>query len=194
MTEFKPQIALVLGSGLGDYAEKIKIETVIDYHEIKGFPVSTVQGHKGRFVLGYVEDIPVMIMEGRVHYYEGYSMSDVVLPIRLMKMMGAEILFLTNASGGIHRGFEAGDFMMITDQIASFVPSPLIGPNIEEFGERFPDMSHIYDEELQEVIRKVQIICRSTSKKEPTSSLQVLILNPRQKSGCVKPSVQMQLE
>lgn len=79
MTEFKPQIALVLGSGLGDYAEKIKIETVIDYHEIKGFPVSTVQGHKGRFVLGYVEDIPVMIMEGRVHYYEGYSMSDVVL-------------------------------------------------------------------------------------------------------------------
>lgn len=154
MTEFKPQIALVLGSGLGDYAEKIKIETVIDYHEIKGFPVSTVQGHKGRFVLGYVEDIPVMIMEGRVHYYEGYSMSDVVLPIRLMKMMGAEILFLTNASGGIHRGFEAGDFMMITDQIASFVPSPLIGPNIEEFGERFPDMSHIYDEELQEVIRK----------------------------------------
>ena len=154
MTEFKPQIALVLGSGLGDYAEKIKIEAVIDYHEIKGFPVSTVQGHKGRFVLGYVEDIPVMIMEGRVHYYEGYSMSDVVLPIRLMKMMGAEILFLTNASGGIHRGFEAGDFMMITDQIASFVPSPLIGPNIEEFGERFPDMSHIYDEELQEVIRK----------------------------------------
>lgn len=154
MTEFKPQIALVLGSGLGDYAEKIKIETVIDYHEIKGFPVSTVQGHKGRFVLGYVEDIPVMIMEGRVHYYEGYSMSDVVLPIRLMKMMGAEILFLTNASGGIHRGFEAGDFMMITDQIASFVPSPLIGPNIEEFGERFPDMSHIYDEDLQQVIRK----------------------------------------
>lgn len=154
MTEFKPQIALVLGSGLGDYAEKIKIETVIDYHEIKGFPVSTVQGHKGRFVLGYVEDIPVMIMEGRVHYYEGYSMSDVVLPIRLMKMMGAEILFLTNASGGIHRGFEAGDFMMITDQIASFVPSPLIGPNIEEYGERFPDMSHIYDEDLQQVIRK----------------------------------------
>lgn len=194
MTEFKPQIALVLGSGLGDYAEKIKIETVIDYHEIKGFPVSTVQGHKGRFVLGYVEDIPVMIMEGRVHYYEGYSMSDVVLPIRLMKMMGAEILFLTNASGGIHRGFEAGDFMMITDQIASFVPSPLIGPNIEEFGERFPDMSHIYDEELQEVIRKVRIICRSILKKELISSFQVLILNPRQKSGCVKPSVQMRLE
>lgn len=154
MTDFKPQTALVLGSGLGDYAEKIKIEKVIDYHEIKGFPVSTVQGHKGRFVLGYVEDVPVIIMEGRVHYYEGYSMSDVVLPIRLMKLMGAEILFLTNASGGINSGFEAGDFMMITDQIACFVPSPLNGPNIDEFGERFPDMSHIYDEDLQEEIRK----------------------------------------
>lgn len=154
MTDFKPQTALVLGSGLGDYAEKIKIEKVIDYHEIKGFPVSTVQGHKGRFVLGYVEDVPVIIMEGRVHYYEGYSMSDVVLPIRLMKLMGAEILFLTNASGGINSGFEAGDFMMITDQIACFVPSPLNGSNIDEFGERFPDMSHIYDEDLQEEIRK----------------------------------------
>ena len=136
-TDFSPKVALILGSGLGDYADGIHIETTMDYTEIEGFPVSTVQGHKGRFVLGYVEDIPVMIMEGRVHYYEGYSMSDVVLPIRLMKMMGAEILFLTNASGGIHRGFEAGDFMMITDQIASFVPSPLIGPNIEEFGEDF---------------------------------------------------------
>lgn len=153
-TDFKPQIALVLGSGLGDFAETIQIETVIDYHDIKGFPVSTVEGHKGRFVLGYVEDVPVMIMEGRVHYYEGYSMSDVVLPIRLMKMMGAEILFLTNASGGINSGFKAGDFMMITDQIACFVPSPLNGPNIEEFGERFPDMSHIYNEELCEVIRE----------------------------------------
>lgn len=154
MTKFKPRIALVLGSGLGEFAETIRIETVIDYHDIKGFPVSTVQGHKGRFVLGYVEDVPVMIMEGRVHYYEGYSMTDVVLPIRLMRMMGAEILFLTNASGGINSGFEAGDFMMITDQIACFVPSPLNGPNIEEFGERFPDMSHIYDVELQEEIRK----------------------------------------
>lgn len=153
-TDFKPQIALVLGSGLGDYAETIKIETIIDYHEIDGFPVSTVAGHKGRFVFGYVEEVPVVIMEGRVHYYEGYCMSDVVLPIRLMKMLGAKILFLTNASGGINEGFQAGDFMMITDQIASFVPSPLNGPNIEEFGERFPDMSHIYDEDLQELLRK----------------------------------------
>ena len=98
-TDFKPQIAMILGSGLGDYAETIEIKEIIDYHEIDGFPISTVQGHKGRFVLGYVESVPVMIMEGRVHYYEGYSMSDVVLPVRLMRMMGAEILFLTNASG-----------------------------------------------------------------------------------------------
>ena len=153
-TDFKPQIAMILGSGLGDYAETIEIKEIIDYHEIDGFPISTVQGHKGRFVLGYIESVPVMIMEGRVHYYEGYSMSDVVLPVRLMRMMGAEILFLTNASGGINIEFHAGDFMLITDQIASFVPSPLNGVNIEEFGERFPDMSHIYDEDLQDMIRQ----------------------------------------
>ena len=153
-TDFKPQIALILGSGLGDYAETIEIETVIDYHEINDFPVSTVPGHKGRFVFGYIEEVPVVIMEGRVHYYEGYSMTDVVLPVRLMKMMGAEILFLTNASGGINEGFHAGDFMLITDQIACFVPSPLNGSNIEELGERFPDMSHIYDEDLQNMIRE----------------------------------------
>lgn len=152
-TDFKPQVALILGSGLGEYAKTIKIETTIDYKELQGFPISTVPGHKGRFVFGYVEDVPVVIMEGRVHYYEGYCMSDVVLPVRLMKMMGAEVLFLTNASGGINAEFNAGDFMMIKDQIASFVPSPLAGANIEELGERFPDMSHIYDEDLQEIIR-----------------------------------------
>ena len=151
---FKPEVALVLGSGLGDYADTIRVEAVLDYHDIEGFPVSTVSGHKGRFVFGYVGDVPVVIMQGRVHYYEGYSMSDVVLPVRLMRMMGAEILFLTNASGGINKEFHAGDFMLITDQIASFVPSPLNGVNIEEFGERFPDMSHIYDEDLQDMIRQ----------------------------------------
>ena len=94
-------------------------------------------------MFGYVDTVPVVIMQGRVHYYEGYPMEDVVLPIRLMKMMGAEILFLTNAAGGVNYNFHAGDFMMITDQIASFVPSPLIGPNISQLGERFPDMSQI---------------------------------------------------
>ncbi|MGL5435697.1 MAG: purine-nucleoside phosphorylase [Lachnospiraceae bacterium] len=151
---FKPRVALVLGSGLGDYAESIQIEEVLDYHDIKGFPVSTVSGHKGRFVFGYVGEVPVVIMQGRVHYYEGYPMEDVVLPARLMKMMGAEILFLTNAAGGVNFDYQAGDFMMITDQISDFVPSPLIGPNIEELGLRFSDMSEIYNRQLCECIRQ----------------------------------------
>lgn len=157
--KFKPKVALVLGSGLGDYAETIKIEAVLDYGEIEGFPVSTIPGHKGRFVFGYVEDVPVVIMQGRVHYYEGYPITDVVLPTRLMKLMGAEILFLTNAAGGVNYDFQAGDFMMITDHISNFVPSPLIGENIPQLGERFSDMSQVYDRELQEIIE-------STAKKQ----------------------------
>lgn len=151
--DFKPKVALVLGSGLGDYADSIQVEATLDYHDIKGFPVSTVSGHKGRFVFGYVGEVPVVIMQGRVHYYEGYAMEDVVLPTRLMKMMGAEILFLTNAAGGVNFDYAAGDFMMITDQISSFVPSPLAGPNIEELGLRFSDMSEIYNKELCSIIR-----------------------------------------
>ena len=150
---FKPELALVLGSGLGDYADTIRVEAVLDYHDIEGFPVSTVSGHKGRFVFGYVGDVPVIIMQGRVHYYEGYSMEDVVLPTRLMKMMGARVLFLTNASGSVNYDYKAGDFMMITDQISNFVPSPLIGPNEEMLGERFSDMSEIYRKDLCEIIR-----------------------------------------
>lgn len=150
---FKPLVALVLGSGLGDYADQIKVEATLDYDEIEGFPVSTVAGHKGRFVFGYVEEVPVVIMQGRVHYYEGYEMEDVVLPTRLMKMMGAKVLFLTNAAGGVNYNFNVGDFMLITDQISNFVPSPLIGPNIEELGLRFCDMSEVYDKDLREVIR-----------------------------------------
>ena len=152
--DFTPKIALVLGSGLGDYADGIKVEAELDYRDIEGFPVSTVPGHEGKYIFGYVDDVPVVCMKGRVHYYEGYPISDVVLPIRLMKLMGAQVLFLTNASGGINMSFQAGDFMLIKDQIANFVPSPLIGPNMEELGVRFPDMSNIYDKELQKVIRK----------------------------------------
>jgi len=151
--DFHPKVALILGSGLGDFAETIRMEATLDYHEIKGFPVSTVSGHKGRFVFGSIGEVPVVIMQGRVHYYEGYSMEDVVLPTRLMKMMGAEVLFLTNAAGGVNFDFQAGDFMMITDQISDFVPSPLIGPNIEELGLRFCDMSEIYDKDLRELLR-----------------------------------------
>ena len=155
--DFKPEVALILGSGLGDFADGIKIEQTIDYTEIEGFPVSTVKGHKGRFVFGYVEDTPVVIMQGRVHYYEGYKMSDVVLPTRLMGMLGAKKILLTNAAGGCNPSYKAGDFMMITDHITTGVPSPLIGPNIDELGTRFPDMSHIYDEELQTLIRKAAV-------------------------------------
>ena len=150
---FSPKVALVLGSGLGDYADSAAVEGVLDYHDIEGFPVSTVSGHKGRFVFAYVGGVPVVMMQGRVHYYEGYPMEDVVLPIRLMKLMGAEVLFLTNAAGGVNFDFHPGDFMMITDQIANFVPSPLIGPNIDQLGERFCDMSQIYDRGLCQVIR-----------------------------------------
>lgn len=152
--DFTPQVALILGSGLGDYADRIDVVATLDYKDIEGFPVSTVPLHKGRFVFGYVERVPVVIMQGRVHYYEGYPMTDVVLPTRLMKMMGAKVLFLTNASGGIRQGFHAGDFMLIRDHISCFVPSPLLGVNIEELGTRFPDMSHIYDEDLQMIVRK----------------------------------------
>lgn len=149
---FVPDIALILGSGLGDYADTIKQEAVLEYKDIEGFPVSTVAGHKGRFVFGYVGDVKVVIMQGRVHYYEGYSMEDVVLPVRLMKLMGAKVLFLTNASGGVNFDYSAGDFMLISDQIC-MAPSPLIGENLDELGPRFPDMSNIYDRELRKTVR-----------------------------------------
>lgn len=152
--DFTPEVALVLGSGLGDYAKDIKVVDTLDYHDIEGFPVSTVPGHAGKFIFGYVGEVPVVCMQGRVHYYEGYEMSDVVLPARLMKLMGAKVLFLTNAAGGIQLGMQAGDFMMIQDQISCFVPSPLRGANIDELGVRFPDMSRIYDKNLQRMVKK----------------------------------------
>lgn len=155
VTDFVPRAGLILGSGLGGYAKNMRVEQEISYGDIPGFPVSTVQGHDGKFLLGYIGDVPAVVMKGRVHYYEGYSMEEVVLPVRLMKQMGIGTLLLTNASGGINREFHVGDFMMITDQISSFVPSPLIGENVSELGERFPDMTHIYDPELMELIRTV---------------------------------------
>lgn len=151
--DFQPEIALVLGSGLGNYAESMDVVATLPYNEIEDFPVSTVEGHKGRFIFGYIENVPVVCMQGRVHYYEGYPMTDVVLPTRLMKMMGSKVLFLTNAAGGLNYDFLPGDFMMITDHIMNFVPSPLIGKNIEELGARFPDMSDVYKKDLQEIIR-----------------------------------------
>lgn len=152
--DFQPEIALVLGSGLGDFAEGIQMETSLDYKDIEGFPVSTAPGHKGRFVFGTVKGVKVVIMQGRVHCYEGYSVRDVALPIRLMKLMGAKALILTNAAGGINEAYQAGDFMILRDQISCFVESPLIGENVEELGPRFCDMSEVYDRDLREIIKK----------------------------------------
>lgn len=152
-TDFVPKVAIVLGSGLGDYAEQIQVVTEISYSEIEGFPVSTVPGHAGKFIFGYIGEVPVVCMKGRVHFYEGYQVSDVVLPARLMKLLGAEILFLTNAAGGINHTFRPGDLMLIRDHVSVFAPNPLIGANIDELGVRFPDMSTVYDGELQELIR-----------------------------------------
>ena len=154
---FKPETALILGSGLGDYADTMEVAETLDYHDIEGFPVSTVPGHKGRFVLGYAGGVPIVAMQGRVHFYEGYKPQDVVLPIRLMKLMGAKVLFLTNAAGGINRSFNAGDFMLITDQISMSVPSPLIGENIDELGVRFPDMSEVYSRRLRKIIENAAV-------------------------------------
>ncbi len=149
---FTPKVALILGSGLGDYGNTMDIRATIPYSEIGGFPQSTVQGHKGQFIFGYVGKVPVVCMQGRVHYYEGYPVTDVVLPVRLMKLMGAEVLFLTNAAGGVNLNFSAGDLMLITDHIC-MVPNPLIGENIEELGPRFNDMSDTYDKTLREIIQ-----------------------------------------
>ena len=152
-TNFKPILGVVLGSGLGNYASQMEVVYEIPYCEIPGFPVSTVEGHDGRFLFGYIGKVPTVLMKGRVHYYEGYTMEEVVLPIRLMKLLGIETLLLTNAAGGINPTFKVGDFMVITDQISSFVPSPLIGENVSEMGERFTDMTQIYDLELQELLK-----------------------------------------
>ena len=153
-TDFVPQVALVLGSGLGGFAEALDVVCEVDYADIPGFPVSTVPGHAGKFIFGTLGDVRVVCMKGRIHYYEGYQLSDVVLPVRVMRMLGAEILFLTNASGGVNPVLDAGDFMLLTDHIMTFFPNPLVGPNLDQLGTRFPDMSEVYDKDLRAVIKK----------------------------------------
>lgn len=153
-TAFVPKVAMTLGSGLGGYGEQLRIEEEIPYAALPGFPRSTAPGHAGRFLLGYAEGTPVVCMQGRVHYYEGYSMEEVVLPLRVMRALGAEILFLTNAAGGINPAYSPGDLAMLTDHIACFVPNPLIGPNDAGEGVRFPDMSCVYDRELRKLLRR----------------------------------------
>lgn len=152
-TDFVPKVALTLGSGLGNYAGQVQVVCEISYQELApfGFPVSTAPGHDGRFIMGYVRETPVICMKGRVHLYEGYSREQVVMPVRVMQGLGAQILFLTNASGGMNPDNPAGSLCLITDHISCFVPNPLIGPNDEEEGVRFPDMTAVYDRDLQKL-------------------------------------------
>ncbi|MCM1286580.1 MAG: purine-nucleoside phosphorylase [Acetobacter sp.] len=154
ITDFKPEIALVLGSGLGDFADEVNQECIINYSDIPDFPVSTAPNHKGRYIFCTIEGRKVVIMQGRVHLYEGYSPAEIVMPIRLTKLMGAKMLFLTNAAGGIGRHLNIGDLMVIDDHISCFVPSALVGKNDESIGLRFPDMSEVYSKKLSSAIFK----------------------------------------
>ncbi|MDR3318859.1 MAG: purine-nucleoside phosphorylase [Clostridiales bacterium] len=147
-TDFVPEIAVVLGSGLGDFADAVRAECILPYGEIDGFPVSTVHGHAGRLVFGTLLGIKLAVMQGRIHYYEGYTMPEVVLPVRVLRMLGAQKLLLTNAAGGINKSFRPGDLMLITDHIRT-VPDPLIGANLAGLGTRFPDCSSVYDPKLR---------------------------------------------
>lgn len=144
---FDPQVGIILGTGLGDFADTIDVSYAIDYKDIPGFPVSTVEGHKGRLIFGMIEGRRVVAMQGRFHYYEGYTMQQVTFPVRVLKLLGIRCLFVSNASGGINTSFRVGDLMVITDHI-NLMPNPLIGKNMAEFGPRFPDMHGCYDPKL----------------------------------------------
>jgi purine-nucleoside phosphorylase len=154
----QPVVGIILGSGLNGLADAVQNAVYIPYNELPHFPVSTVEGHTGRFVIGELEGRPVLVMQGRIHYYEGYTMDQVTLPIRVMQRMDISNLIVTNAAGGVNPNFAPGDVMLITDQI-NFVGmgglNPLIGPNLDEIGLRFPDMSQPYDREYADLARKV---------------------------------------
>ena len=143
----RPEVGIVLGSGLGKLSDHIEDPIVIPYREIPGFPVSTAIGHKGNFIVGTLGGKCVIAMQGRIHYYEGYPMSQVVLPIRLMKVIGISTLFVSNAAGATNLSYHVGDLMIIKDHI-NLIPNPLIGPNLDDFGPRFPDMTRPYDPKL----------------------------------------------
>ena len=151
----KPQIGIILGTGLGTLADYIENRIIIDYKDIPQFPVSTVEGHAGRFIFGDLEGKKVLAMQGRFHYYEGYSMKEVTLPVRVMKKIGIDILIITNACGGLNDAFSPGELMLIKDHINLMGDNPLIGPNLSEFGPRFPDMSQVYNPELIEICKTV---------------------------------------
>ncbi len=142
-TNTKPEIGIILGSGLGGLVEKIEITHSIPYSEIPNFPTSTVEGHSGKLIFGKISGKPAIVMQGRFHFYEGYEMHKITLPIRVMKLMGIKKLIISNASGGVNPSYEIGDLMLINDHI-NLIPNPLLGPNIDKLGPRFPDMSEPY--------------------------------------------------
>lgn len=154
-TDFVPETALVLGSGLGDFADSVKVVAEIPYSDIDGFPVSTVAGHDGTLIFCEIEGKKVVLMNGRVHYYEGYDIHEVVLPLRVIHLLGAKSVILTNAVGAINADYHVGDFVTNVDYISSFVPSPLVGKNIDKLGDRFVDMTKAFDEEMNSVVEKV---------------------------------------
>ncbi|KAA0550346.1 purine-nucleoside phosphorylase [Bacillus sp. BGMRC 2118] len=151
----EPKIGLILGSGLGVLAEEIQNPTTLPYHEIPEFPVSTVEGHAGQLVIGELEGVQVVAMQGRFHFYEGYGLDKVTFPVRVMKEIGVETVIVTNAAGGVNTSFKAGDLMLITDHINNMGQNPLIGPNNAEFGVRFPDMSAAYCPSLRAKAKEV---------------------------------------
>lgn len=151
----KPKIAIILGSGLGSLSEEITDKVVINYKDIPGFPISTVEGHRGELIVGRLGGKEIIAMNGRFHYYEGYDLKETTFPERVFKLLGVEILILTNAAGGVNKTYKAGDFMVINDYLSFFAESVLRGPNVDEFGERFPDMSETFNKELS---KKLEII------------------------------------
>ena len=153
--QIKPQIAIILGSGLGGLADDVAVEAVFPYADLPDFPVSTVAGHAGQLVLGTLAGKNVVVMQGRFHYSEGYPMAQIVLPVRVMQALGAEILLVTNAAGGLNPDFDPGDVMLITDHINMMGDNPLRGPNLDELGPRFPDMTNAYDPALRKLALRV---------------------------------------
>jgi len=154
---FAPSIGIILGTGLGALVDEIEIDRVIPYEEIPHFPVSTVETHKGNLVLGHIAGRPVVVMQGRFHYYEGYDLKQVTFPVRVMKRLGAQVLLVSNAAGGMNRNMKRGDLMLITDHINLLGDNPLRGPNDPELGPRFPDMSSVYDRELRELALQIAL-------------------------------------
>ncbi len=153
-----PTVGIVLGSGLGNFINEIAIEKEVPYEDIPNFPVSTVEGHKGKLIFGKLSGKTVVAMAGRFHFYEGYSAQDVVFPIRVMKLLGVETLLLSNAAGGVNTDYKVGDIMIIKDHISQFTPNPLIGKNIAEFGPRFPDMSEPYKRHLIQKAKAIALV------------------------------------